>query len=230
LEIESFFMISHPASVATSAMILVGDPVMRRFALFAVLLLPGLATAQYGPVAYYPNPPGAYFGFWTGPAFGYLPGAYGGQWSNGYSLYGPPVPTYGSIPGYFGGADQRLSNFPDNNALFPPYGYGYGYGWGGRGVVIPLNPPRPEVTMMAGPGICEVHVPAADAELFVNGKKIEGRGLVRKLGTGLPPRSGTTLELEARWTTESTIGSARRWATVRSGEVTVIDFSKPAGG
>jgi hypothetical protein len=204
---------------------------MRRLAILFVLLSPCLAQAQYGPVAYYP--PGPYFGFWTGPAFGYWPGAYGGQWSNGYTLYGPPVPTYGSIPGYFGGSDQRLSNIPDDKYLFSPSPYGpYPYygPWGARGVVIPLNPPRPEVTMMAGPAICEVHVPAADAELFVNGKKIEGTGLVRKLATGMPPRSGTTLELEARWTSETSIGSARRWATVRAGEVTVIDFATPAGG
>lgn len=200
---------------------------MRVIGLICLLLCPGLASAQYGPWGYYP--PGPYFGFWTGPVFGYYPGAYGGQWSNGFSLYGPPVPTYGSVPGYFGGADQRLSNFPDNNALFPPYGYGYYGPWGGRGVVIPLNAPRPEVTAMAGPAICEVRVPAADAELFVDGRKLDGVGLVRKLAIATPPRCGTTLELEARWTSATTIGSARRWATVRAGEATMVDFNKPAG-
>jgi hypothetical protein len=54
-----------------------------------------------------------------GPAFGYsgvgvaVPyGAYRGFWSNGYSLYGPPVPTYGIVPGTFGGSDQRLYPLP----------------------------------------------------------------------------------------------------------------------
>ncbi len=204
---------------------------MCRLALIVVLMVPCIAQAQYGRGGYYPS--GPYFGYWTGPAFGYMPGAYGGQWSNGFSLYGPPVPTYGSIPGYFGGADQRLSNFPDNRYLFPAYGYGpygYGYGRGGVGVVIPLNQPRREVTFMAGPAVCEIHVPAADAELFVNGAKVEGTGLVRKVMADMPPRTGTTWELEARWSSETSIGSGRRWATVRAGEVTVIDFAVPAGG
>src|SRR5688500_2454529 len=56
------------------------------------------------------TPFGVRGGYWPG-YLGYFPGAYQGFWSNGFSLYGPPVPTYGTVPGYFGGADQRLSNF-----------------------------------------------------------------------------------------------------------------------
>ena len=201
---------------------------MRRLAFFVMMLFPCLAQAQYGPVAYYPS--GTYFGFWTGPAFGYWPGAYGGQWSNGYTLYGPPVPTYGSVPGYFGGSDQRLNYYPDSKYYYPPYAYGYYGPWGARGVVIPLNQPRPEVTTIAGPAVCEIHVPAADAELFVNGRKIDGSGLIRKTLTGMPPRSGTTLEFECRWSSETGIGSAKRWATVRAGELTVVDFTTTVGG
>src|SRR5262245_11742110 len=55
-----------------------------------------------------PRPVGIYGGYWPG-YFGYYPGAYSSSWSNGFSLYGPPVPTYGSVPGAFGGADQRLN-------------------------------------------------------------------------------------------------------------------------
>ena len=36
---------------------------------------------------------------------------YDGFYSNGFSMYGPPVPTYGPVPGYFGGGDQRLNNY-----------------------------------------------------------------------------------------------------------------------
>lgn len=200
---------------------------MRRAAFLAVLLFPCFAHAQYGPRVYYP--PGPYFGYWTGAGFGYVPNIYQGHWSNGFTAYGPPVPTYGSIPGYFGGADQRLSNFPDSRYWFPPYSYGYYGPWGARGVVIPLNQPRRDLTTQAGPAICEVHVPTADAELFVNGAKVEGTGLVRKVITDMPPRTGATWELEARWSHDRGIGSARRWATLRAGEETKVDFSAPNG-
>ncbi len=40
-------------------------------------------------------------------------GAYNGFYSNGFSEYGPPVPTYAPVPGMFGGSDQRfLGNNP----------------------------------------------------------------------------------------------------------------------
>ena len=35
-------------------------------------------------------------------------GAYNGFYSNGFSEYGPPVPTYAPVPGMFGGSDQRF--------------------------------------------------------------------------------------------------------------------------
>ncbi|MBX7104840.1 MAG: hypothetical protein K1X57_12215 [Gemmataceae bacterium] len=209
---------------------------MRYLAIAVFLLAPSLAKAQYGAGLYYPR--GASFGFWTGPAFGYFPGAYGGFWSNGYSLYGPPVPTYGSIPGFFGGSDQKLSNFPDSRYLFPPYGWEPGglnaypvWGpWGGRGVVIPLNRPTRDVTMMAGPAVCEVQLPTDDAELFINGTKYESTGRHRRLIKDMPPRTGDTWEVEVRWAGPMSIGSARRSVTVRAGEVTSVDFTAPAGG
>lgn len=218
---------------------------MRSFAVAMMLLAPSLAPAQYGAGMYYPR--GPYYGFWTGPAFGYVPAAYGSFWSNGYSLYGPPAPTYGSIPGFFGGSDQRLSDFPDLRYRMWPYnawgpgfgpgwGPGFGPGWGvgpwvgpGVGVVVPINQPRVEVTQMAGPGVCEVRLPAADAEVFVNGKKVEGTGAVRKLFADLAPRTGTTWQVEARWSGPESIGSAVRSATLRAGELTVVDFTSSGG-
>src|SRR5262245_55080552 len=55
-----------------------------------------------------------YGGYYPG-YLGVFPGGYNGFWSNGFSMYGPPVPTYGIVPGTFGGADQRLSNFAVSN-------------------------------------------------------------------------------------------------------------------
>lgn len=70
------------------------------------------ASAQYrggfvgvGVGAGYPG--WGYYGLPYGPyAYGY-PGAVGGFWTNGHSLYGPPVPTYGPTPGAFGGSDAH---------------------------------------------------------------------------------------------------------------------------
>src|SRR6266446_4839680 len=71
----------------------------------------GAVNAQ--PVAG-PRPFNVYGGGWNG-YLGIFPGSYNGFWSNGFSQYGPPVPTYGSVPGVFGGSDQRLSNFSNIN-------------------------------------------------------------------------------------------------------------------
>lgn len=61
----------------------------------------GLGYYSYGPRV----------GPWFGPGlWGWSPfysGAIGNFWSNGLSLYGPPVPTQGPIPGSFGGSDSR---------------------------------------------------------------------------------------------------------------------------
>ncbi len=74
-----------------------------------------VAGAPYGPGFYHSGWP---YGPSVAPGWGY-PGLYGGpfvgyngygaragsSWSNGLSLYGPPVPTYGPIPGVFGAND-----------------------------------------------------------------------------------------------------------------------------
>src|SRR3712207_5213268 len=93
------FVSSPLAQVAIAAVILLGSPRAGR--------------AQYVGVGVAgPRPGGLYGTYWPG-FYGVYPGGYNGFWSNGFSMYGPPVPTYGSVPGVFGGADQRLSNFPN---------------------------------------------------------------------------------------------------------------------
>ena len=63
-------------------------------------------------------------GPWFGPGlwgwYPYYPGAVGSFWSNGLTLYGPPVPTQGSIPGSFGGGDARQLYYGNS---------GYGLFW-----------------------------------------------------------------------------------------------------
>jgi len=192
------------------------------FALSVFLIPVSMAQAQYGAGLYYPR--GPYLGFWTGPAFGYVPGAYQGFWSNGFTLYGPPVPTYGSIPGYFGGYDQRLSNFPD--LRYGDYGP-----WGWRGGYVPLDRPANCVALpVVGLALCEVHLPAADAELLVNGVKADAQGAIRTIRVNLPPATGVSYELEVRWATPESIGASRRSVILRAGETVVTDFNKPEGG
>jgi uncharacterized protein (TIGR03000 family) len=68
----------------------------------------------WGPWGYGPTvaPGWSYPGLYGGPFVGYPGYAFygpraGSSWSNGLSLYGPPVPTYGPIPGVFGNNDLR---------------------------------------------------------------------------------------------------------------------------
>ncbi|MGL6077048.1 MAG: TIGR03000 domain-containing protein [Fimbriiglobus sp.] len=83
--------------------------------------------------------PGAFRSGWVpgvgfGPAWGWgQQSVIGSTWTNGLSLYGPPIPTYAPVPGSFGNADMSrlFSHQP------PPPGFGFGYGVGlsvgGRG-------------------------------------------------------------------------------------------------
>ena len=95
------------------------------------------------------------FPYYSYGYFGYYPSAFGSQWSNGYSLYGPPVPTYGPVAGAFGGSDQRLN-------------------------YTRLDDPRPFVSR--GPrsaddlvtltfALIDLKLPAADAKVTVNGRR-----------------------------------------------------------
>jgi uncharacterized protein (TIGR03000 family) len=191
---------------------------MRRMfhAVVAALLLSTPTFAQYGPYMYPQS--GAYFGAYAGPWYGYVPGAYNGFWSNGFSLYGPPVPTYGSIPGVFGGSDQKLSNYPDMNAVFAnPYGW--------RGGYVPLNPPV-KYFMVAPVAVCEIRLPEPDAEVSINGTVLQGAGSVRTFQTEVMPGVGSNCEIEAKWAGATSIGQGKRSVVLRAGETAVADFTK----
>ncbi len=72
------------------------------------------------------GPDGAGTAAIAGPYFWpFFPWDYPGFYGNGFSKYGPPVPTYGPIPGVFGGSDQK------NYGFIPTWGYGLGW-WGYR--------------------------------------------------------------------------------------------------
>src|SRR5262245_54015008 len=96
---------------------------MRRtaFLLLALLssnLLAQLPQTQPAPLQPVPFGVGVGVGAWPRYPFGtypygylgYFPSQYNGFYTNGFSAYGPPVPTYGIVPGTFGASDYRLNN------------------------------------------------------------------------------------------------------------------------
>lgn len=118
----------------------------------------GFVGVGVGVGAGYPG--WGYYGLPYGPyAYGY-PGAIGGSWTNGHTLYGPPVPTYGPTPGAFGGGDAHrghstygwLGSY--NPSPRPSNLTVNGYPAGGRAVltgasvdaIAPREVPRPDPT------------------------------------------------------------------------------------
>ena len=147
----------------------------------------------YGPTV---APEWGYPGLWGGPFVGYpwgWPGysARAGQnWSNGLSLYGPPVPVYGPVPGIFGNGDL-VKQWHDVPSL------GIGYGWFGvyaasprpRPLTVSVWPviesvpaaaqPVANPTLPGGVLIVSVKVPQPNAEIIVDGVKTMQTGTDR---------------------------------------------------
>jgi uncharacterized protein (TIGR03000 family) len=94
---------------------------------------------------YYNLPNGPYTYTYVGPGYGWgwFPGAYGSFWTNGLSLYGPPVPTMGVTPGSFGGSDAHKGYYSTPPRL-------YGTGWFGYRSPSP-RPADPTVSVYPPP-------------------------------------------------------------------------------
>ena len=147
----------------------------------------------YGPTV---APGWGYYGLGGGPFVGYpwgWPGysARAGQnWSNGLSLYGPPVPVYGPVPGIMGNGDL-VRQWHDVPSM------GIGYGWFGvyaasprpRPLTVSAWPvieslqdpelPVPITPKNGGSLVLSVKVPQAAAEIWVDGVKTTQTGLDR---------------------------------------------------
>jgi uncharacterized protein (TIGR03000 family) len=198
---------------------------------------PGLAG---GPFVTYP------YGY---PGF-YYPGIFyhgraGSSWSNGLSLYGPPVPVYGPIPGVFGNEDlvrQWRSTLAPGLA---------GYGWVGIYAASPR--PRhptvsswPVVEQFQAPGVntsgspvpaaggclvISVKVPQPAAEVWVDGKKTVQTGTDRTFES--PPLEGGKsyrYTVTARWVERGQTFESSREAIGAPGEVIRVDFGTLAAG
>ena len=196
----------------------------------------------YGPYGYpgfgYPGYRG--YGY---PGFGYpyygaylydYPGFYG----NGMSKYGPPVPTYGVVPGAFGGSDYRVNQ----NAPF----FGLGGGWYGYRSPSPrptpnfdFNPPvileKGEPKLLNGEIVEEpvqksmlairVSLPIENAIVFVNDEVTKQTGAVRLFTSPLlPAGEEVQYEIRAEWIINGEKISRTKTVTGKTGSNVVVEF------
>ncbi len=188
----------------------------------------GVGRGFYGP------------GYW-GP-FG-IPSYSGSFWTNGRSLYGPPVPTYGPTPGVFGAGDDDkrfFRNPPPANGVY------FGLGWGGYRSPSPRHLPLtvsvyPSVSVVPGPAAVtadgaaclrvQVSLPDAAAVLYVDHTEMKTSGDERLFES--PPLAGSgpvTYHLLARWTAAGKAVAESRTVTARPGQTVRVDFRVPADG
>jgi uncharacterized protein (TIGR03000 family) len=202
----------------------------------------------YGPQV---APPWGYPGLMGGPFVGYpwgwpgYSGRAGQNWSNGLSLYGPPVPVYGPVPGIMGNGDL-VKQWHDVPSL------GIGYGWFGvyaasprprpltvnvwpviENMPAPTAPvaPAPADPGAAAPGagailILSVKLPQPAAEVLVNGVKTTQTGTDR-LYESPPLDAGRQYkyELTARWVEGGATREVKKAVLGTPGEVVRVDFT-----
>jgi uncharacterized protein (TIGR03000 family) len=165
-----------------------------------------------------------------------IPGAAGSFWTNGQSLYGPPVPTYAPIPGSFGGSDYGkhfFKNPPPANSIW------VGLGWHGYRTPSP-RPASPSVSVWpqgpaaapAADGACimlAVKVPTSDADVWVEKTQVTQAGTDR-LFQSPPLEAGGTYRYEvvARWKAGGLERAESRSVTGTPGQTLSVDFTTSA--
>jgi len=186
---------------------------------------PGVGSGYYGVT----GSPTAFVD--VGYAWGFgIPAASGSFWTNGLSLYGPPIPTYGPVPGTFGGSDaHRFYSNP------PILGYGL-HAFGYRSPIARLAAPSvsvyPESAPVAlpaptVPSACrvEVRLPDAGAELWINKTKTSSTGVERSFESPeLTEGKSFEYELIARWENAGEKKAESRKVTVAAGKSVLVDF------
>ncbi len=197
----------------------------------------GVATGPYVGV----TPLRTWPGFWPGALWG-PPSASGSMWTNGLSLYGPPVPTYGPVPGSFAGSDASkrfFTNPPPVNALW------VGLGWGGyrspspRCVTPNVSVYAPSVSVIDAPLAVTtegapclkmvVRLPNEAADLWIEQTATKLRGVERTFESP-PLEAGKQYKYEfvAKWTENGVEKAESRSVTATAGQTVSIDFTKPA--
>jgi uncharacterized protein (TIGR03000 family) len=193
-----------------------------------------------------PTSPWPRTGWWPGYYWG-IPGAAGSFWTNGLSLYGPPIPTYGPTPGVFssGGSGKHfLRNPPPANAVW------VGLGWGGYRSPWPRSGPR-DVSVYPAPGAgpsvqvvpgepaltpdgapclrLSVLLPDPDADVWIERTEMKQKGTERTfVSPALEAGKSYRYEIVARWTADGREKAESRTATGQAGQTIRIDFTKPA--
>ena len=201
----------------------------------------------------------SYYGLGAGPGagpfvtvpfapmgYGFYPPAVGSFWTNGYSLYGPPVPTYNPVPGTFGMATADKLHFRHTdprpvNASFPGLGW-YGYrnpsprpvhpsvrAWPAVPGVFPMPlanalPPASDPTCIR----VAMRLPAADAVVTVNDAETKQKGTERVFQSP-PLKEGQRYKYEVvtRWTENGQSRAESRTVTATAGEAVGVDFTSP---
>jgi uncharacterized protein (TIGR03000 family) len=197
---------------------------------FRAAALVGAAGLLLGPATAWSRPPG--MAVYGGIYGGYYPGFY----SNGFSMYGPPVPTYGPVAGSFGGSDQRFYNYYPGFGLNVPLNRSYPPGGSYRTPPPPLPTglpsmfyPTPQLTYPA-PIVVEVIVPDAAAEVVFDGTATDQAGTSRRFQSPPLPMGKTyQYEVRARWQENGAEQGRTRIIPVQAGQRVVVDFTQAEG-
>lgn len=168
-------------------------------------------------------------GIWNW-GWGGFPARGGSFWTNGLSLYGPPIPTYAPIPGSFGGSDaHRFYMNP------PTLGFGLnalGYRSAFPRLATPSVSVHPSVALPAptSPQCArlEVRLPCADAEVWVNHAKTNTTGAARSFESPeLTDGREYGYEVIARWVENGQPKAESRSVNVTAGQTRLVDFNQP---
>jgi uncharacterized protein (TIGR03000 family) len=163
----------------------------------------------------------------------------GQNWSNGLSLYGPPVPVAGPIPGVFGNNDL-VQQWHDVPSAGLPYGsvgiyiaprpplWSWNMGPTVESVGRTATTPVADPTKPGGSMILSVKVPQPTAELLVDGVKTGQTGTDR-IFAGPPVEIGKEAKylVTVRWIERGAIREKTMIATGVPGEVVRVDFTAP---
>ena len=205
----------------------------------------------------YPSPGAdwSYYNLRGGPFVGYPlgfgwapPGAFGSFWTNGLSLYGPPVPVYGPTPGAFGGGDEIKTFFRKPP---PTAGIFFGTGWVGSRSPSP-RPHDPTVNVYPTPPVdggstplgvpqelgatppanpasfrLTVRLPDPAAELWVEKTATKAKGAERVFDSPPLKPGEYKYELIASWTENGQPRAESRTVSAKPGESFVVDFTRP---
>jgi uncharacterized protein (TIGR03000 family) len=195
----------------------------------------GVGVGSYAPFGPFVGPGFGRYGF--GPAYGLFPTYYDGFYGNGFSAYGPPVPTYGAIPGVFGGIDQKI--YPPAPILFGPR-FGYGLYRGGYrppsashvhpnfqtealGIINDLPDLQPV------PILRPLHIEVRcmdNAMVQINRQPTNQTGSFRVFQTpSISTTEEVTYEVRATWEQEGKTITKLKAATGKGGERVIVDFT-----